>query len=108
MVVSGCQTFTTIRYRRSTYREYDSLRLIATTPGNKDKLARMLPHFLHNIIKEMTYKEFISRDKSKYSKVKTEEGYGFGSLERVKCPRCGNWYFEDDGVCNICGFPWNE
>ena len=105
---NDCQTFTTIRYRRSTYREYDSLRLIATTPGNKDKLARMLPHFLHNIIKEMTYKEFISRDKSKYSKVKTEEGYGFGSLERVKCPRCGNWYFEDDGVCNICGFPWNE
>lgn len=68
----------------------------------------MLPKYLHRMIKEMTHKEFVNRKKSLYSNVNTEEEYDFGSLERVKCPRCGNWYFEDNGVCDICGYPWNE
>ena len=105
---SDCQWITVHRTGRRTWREYDSMNLIATTPGNKDKLVKMLPKFLHSIIKEMTYKEFVNREKSLYSNVNTEEEYDFGSLERVKCPRCGNWYFEDDGVCDICGYPWNE
>lgn len=103
-----CQWITVHRTGRRTWREYDSMNLIATTPGNKDKLVKMLPKFLHSIIKEMTYKEFVNREKSLYSNVNTEEEYDFGSLERVKCPRCGNWYFEDNGVCDICGYPWNE
>lgn len=102
------QWITVHRTGRRTWREYDSMNLIATTPGNKDKLVKMLPKFLHSIIKEMTYKEFVNREKSLYSNVNTEEEYDFGSLERVKCPRCGNWYFEDNGVCDICGYPWNE
>lgn len=85
-----------------------TINLIATTPGNKNNLIRMLPKYLHRMIKEMTYKEFVNRKKSLYSNVNTEEEYDFGGLERVKCPRCGNWYFEDDGVCDICGYPWNE
>lgn len=105
---NDCQWITVHRTGRRTWREYDSMNLIATTPGNKDKLVKMLPKFLHSIIKEMTYKEFVNREKSLYSNVNTEEEYDFGSLERVKCPRCGNWYFEDDGVCDICGYPWNE
>ncbi len=105
---NDCQWITVHRTGRRTWREYDSMNLIATTPGNKDKLVKMLPKFLHSIIKEMTYKEFVNREKSLYSNVNTEEEYDFGSLERVKCPRCGNWYFEDNGVCDICGYPWNE
>lgn len=105
---NDCQWITVHRIGRRTWREYDSINLIATTPGNKDKLSKMLPKFLHKIIKEMTYKEFINRNKTLYSNVNTEEEYKNASLERVKCPRCGNWYFIDDGVCDICGYPWNE
>lgn len=105
---NDCQLVTVHKTGRRIWREYDSLNLIATTPGNKDKLIKMLPKFLHNIIEEMTYKEFINRDKSLYSNVNTEEEYNNVSLECVKCPRCGNWYFEGNGVCDICGYPWNE
>lgn len=105
---NDCQRITVHSTGRRKWREYDSINLIATTPGNKDKLVKMLPKFLHGIIKEMTYKEFINRNKSLYSNINTEEEYKKVSLERVKCPRCGNWYFEDDGICDICGYPWNE
>jgi len=105
---SDCQEITTVRRGRSTYRKYDSMSLIATTPGNKERIKRMLPRYLHDIVKELTYKEFINRNMELYENVKTEEEYDYGCLERVKCPRCGDWYYVDDGVCDTCGYPWNE
>jgi len=106
---NDCQWITVHGTGRRTWREYDSINLIATTPGNKEKLSKMFPKFLHKIIYEMTYKEFINRNKFLYSNVNTEEEKcNNASFERVKCPRCGNWYFEDDGVCEICGYPWND
>ncbi len=105
---NDCQWISIHRIGRRSWREYDSMNLIATTPGNKDRLVKMLPKFLHEIIREMTYKEFINRQRTVYRNVTTDEEYNFSSLKRVKCQRCGNWYFEEDGGCDVCGYPWNE
>lgn len=105
---SGCQEITTVRRGRSIYREYESMGLIATPPGNKEKIERMLPKYLHDIIKELTYKEFINCNMQLYENIKTEREYDYNYLDRVKCPRCGDWYYVDDGVCDTCGYPWNE
>lgn len=97
----------TTRIGRYIHNEYSRINLIATTPGNKEYLKKMLPKYLHDVIEELTYKEFMER--SKHSKnSNTVEEYEYGSLEKVKCPRCGEWYYEDDGVCDTCGYPWNE
>ena len=90
---SDCQEITTVRRGRSIYREYESMGLIATPPGNKEKIERMLPKYLHDIIKELTYKEFINCNMQLYENIKTEREY---------------WYYVDDGVCDTCGYPWNE
>lgn len=103
-----CQEITTVRRGRSIYREYESMGLIATPPGNKEKIERMLPKYLHDIIKELTYKEFINCNMQLYENIKTEREYDYNYLDRVKCPRCGDWYYVDDGVCDTCGYPWNE
>lgn len=105
---SDCQEITTVRRGRSIYREYESMGLIATPPGNKEKIERMLPKYLHDIIKELTYKEFINCNMQLYENIKTEREYDYNYLDRVKCPRCGDWYYVDDGVCDTCGYPWNE
>lgn len=105
---STCQEITTVRRGRSIYREYESMGLIATPPGNKEKIERMLPKYLHDIIKELTYKEFINCNMQLYENIKTEREYDYNYLDRVKCPRCGDWYYVDDGVCDTCGYPWNE
>ena len=105
---SDCQEITTVRRGRSIYREYESMGLIATHPGNKEKIERMLPKYLHDIIKELTYKEFINCNMQLYENIKTEREYDYNYLDRVKCPRCGDWYYVDDGVCDTCGYPWNE
>lgn len=102
------QEITTVRRGRSIYREYESMGLIATPPGNKEKIERMLPKYLHDIIKELTYKEFINCNMQLYENIKTEREYDYNYLDRVKCPRCGDWYYVDDGVCDTCGYPWNE
>ena len=104
----NCQEITTVRRGRSIYREYESMGLIATPPGNKEKIERMLPKYLHDIIKELTYKEFINCNMQLYENIKTEREYDYNYLDRVKCPRCGDWYYVDDGVCDTCGYPWNE
>lgn len=105
---SDCQEITVRRRGRSTYREYDSMNLIATTHGNKENIKRMLPKYLHSIVRELTYKEFVNRNVNLYKNAQTEEVYDYGSLECVKCPRCGDWYYAEDGVCDTCGYPWNE
>lgn len=97
----------TTRIGRYIHNEYSQIFLIATTPGNKERLKKMLPKYLHDVIKEMTYKEFMERSKHSKNSNAIKE-YEYGSLERVKCPRCGEWYYEDDGVCDTCGYPWNE
>lgn len=107
-VFSGCQEITTVSRGRSIYRKYESMGLIATPPGNKEKIERMLPKYLHDIIKELTYKEFINCNMQLYENIKTEREYDYNYLDRVKCPRCGDWYYVDDGVCDTCGYPWNE
>ena len=103
-----CQEITTVSRGRSIYRKYESMGLIATPPGNKEKIERMLPKYLHDIIKELTYKEFINCNMQLYENIKTEREYDYNYLDRVKCPRCGDWYYVDDGVCDTCGYPWNE
>lgn len=105
---SDCQEITTVSRGRSIYRKYESMGLIATPPGNKEKIERMLPKYLHDIIKELTYKEFINCNMQLYENIKTEREYDYNYLDRVKCPRCGDWYYVDDGVCDTCGYPWNE
>lgn len=107
-VFYGCQEITTVSRGRSIYRKYESMGLIATPPGNKEKIERMLPKYLHDIIKELTYKEFINCNMQLYENIKTEREYDYNYLDRVKCPRCGDWYYVDDGVCDTCGYPWNE
>ena len=80
---SDCQEITTVRRGRSIYREYESMGLIATPPGNKEKIERMLPKYLHDIIKELTYKEFINCNMQLYENIKTEREYDYNYLDRV-------------------------
>lgn len=104
----GCKMqITSTKIGRYIRNEYSCINLIATTPGNKERLKKMLPKYLHDVIEELTYKEFMERSKHSKNSNAVEE-YEYGSLEKVKCPRCGEWYYEDDGVCDTCGYPWNE
>lgn len=48
---NDCQRVTVHSTGRRKWRVYDSINLIATTPGNKDRLSKILPKFLHGIIK---------------------------------------------------------
>lgn len=84
-----------------------SIKLIATPIGNKEHLKTMIPIYLHNLIQELSYEDYMKRCKDIDCKNKSEHSNNW-NLERVKCPRCGEWYYEDDGVCDTCGYPWNE
>ena len=68
--------------------------LIATPPGNKEKIERMLPKYLHDIIKELTYKEFINCNMQLYENIKTEREYDYNYLDRGK--QRGQTVFTDD------------
>lgn len=96
------------RVSRFMHIQNTSIRLIATPIGNGEHLKTLLPVHFHNIIQELSYEEFMKRSKSIECDRKSEKYSADRSLKQTKCPRCGDWYYEDSGVCDTCGYPWNE
>ena len=105
---SDCQEVTIIRRGRSSYKQYSSMSLIATDIGNKERIQKMLPKYLHSIIKEQSLEHYIHEQDTIEENTEIEEIYNNEGFERVKCPRCGDWYYVYSGVCDTCGYPWNE
>lgn len=105
---SDCQEITNIKKNRSSYKKYKSISLIATDIGNKERVKKMLPKYLHHIIKEQSLEDYVRSLNTLEENTEIEEVYNNESLEEVKCPRCGDWYYTSNGVCDTCGYPWNE
>ncbi len=105
---SDCQEVTIIRRGRSSYKQYSSMSLIATDIGNKERIQKMLPKYLHSIIKEQSLEHYVQEHDTIEENTEIEEIYNNESFEEVKCPRCGDWYYVSSGVCDTCGYPWNE